>query len=74
MNEQLLKIHGPGNCHICGKPRAAAGEAICSYPHGLVPQEEVAPGMFSWKEPSSSNGQSEDGQHCSGANSGSQDR
>lgn len=47
----LLKVHGSGNCHICGEPRAAKGSQWCSYPHAMLPDKEVAPGMWSWRGP-----------------------
>lgn len=50
----LLEIHGDGFCHICGAPRAGKGLSICSYPHGMIPDEPVDPanpdGMWTWKE------------------------
>jgi len=45
---ELRSIHGDGLCHICGKPKAEAGLDICSYPHAMFPDKEVAPGMMSW--------------------------
>lgn len=52
MDDRLREIHGDGICHICGKPKAAAGSEFCSYPHALVPVEQVASGMSAWAEPS----------------------
>lgn len=43
------EIHGDGNCHICGKPMAGKGSDYCSYPHGMVPVEEVGAGMWAWE-------------------------
>lgn len=50
----LLKVHGDGNCHICGYPkRYPHKNFFCSYPHGMLP---VAPilkdreeGFWSWE-------------------------
>lgn len=50
-SEQLLKVHGPSNCHICGKPRAGKGSEICSYPHGMIPVAAVCEGMAAWEFP-----------------------
>lgn len=41
MRDELLAIHGAGDCHICGKPKAGAGSIYCSYPHGMVPDKAV---------------------------------
>lgn len=51
----LKSVHGEGDCHICGKPKASAGSNYCSYPHGRVPEKAVDPehpeGFWTWKEP-----------------------
>lgn len=47
----LLKIHGPEKCHICGHSKMGAGEVYCSYPHGMTPDKEVSLGMWTWKQP-----------------------
>jgi len=47
--ERLVEIHGSGNCHICGEPKVKEGKGICSYPHRMLPDEEVSPGMWSWR-------------------------
>ena len=46
---QLRGIHGDGNCHICGKPKVAEGSINCSYPHAMLPDQEISPGMWSWR-------------------------
>jgi hypothetical protein len=55
IQERLLKIHGDGICHICGKPKAGKGRSICSYPHGRLPVAPVNPaqpkGFWSWETP-----------------------
>ena len=40
-----------GNCHICGWPKDEEGSPLCSYPHAMVPDKEVSPGMWTWKRP-----------------------
>lgn len=50
MDDELLKIHGPDKCHIFGKPYAGAGKIHCSYPHGLLPKEQVY-GVWTWEPP-----------------------
>ena len=45
----LRGIHGDGNCHICGKPKVAKGSPVCSYPHAMLPDKEISPGMWSWR-------------------------
>ena len=49
------EIHGDGNCHICGKPKAGEGNSVCSYPHGMVPDKAVdadhPEGFWTWKLP-----------------------
>ena len=49
----LLKIHGDGNCHICGQPKISEGADICSYPHGMIPVKAVDPehpeGFWAWE-------------------------
>lgn len=51
----LRDVHSDGNCHICGKPKAAAGASICSYPHGMLPTGPVDPraprGFWAWQCP-----------------------
>lgn len=48
----LIEIHGKGKCHICKKPKAGPGEMICSYPHGMIPEQPIGDtGMWSWKRP-----------------------
>lgn len=51
----LIEIHGPDNCHICGKPKVGAGGIFCSYPHGMIPERAVDPkhpeGFWTWKLP-----------------------
>lgn len=51
----LEEIHGTGNCHICGKPKAGEGDSVCSYPHGMVPAAPVDPsqpnGFWAWEQP-----------------------
>ena len=43
---ELLRVHGAGDCHICGKPKAS------SYPHGRLPAKFVdqnhPEGMWTW--------------------------
>ena len=51
----LREVRGDELCHICGKPRAERGGEWCSYPHALIPTEQVAPGMWAWSEPSPTN-------------------
>ena len=46
--EELLKIHGDRDCHICGRPKIAKGANTCSYPHAMVPVEQVSEGMWAW--------------------------
>ena len=47
----LQKIHGSGNCHICGKPKIGKGNENCSYPHGMIPDKLVDEDniFWSWK-------------------------
>lgn len=51
----LEKIHGKEDCHICGKPKAGQGSIVCSYPHGMVPDQAVdqehPEGFWTWKSP-----------------------
>jgi hypothetical protein len=55
----LQEIHGDGNCHICGKPKAGEGENICSYPHGMMSDKAVdaehPEGFWTWKMPEATN-------------------
>ena len=30
--DELLEVHGDGNCHICGKPKIAAGSPDLQLP------------------------------------------
>lgn len=50
---ELLRVHGAGDCHICGKPKASGGSPICSYPHGRLPAKLVdqnhPEGMWTWR-------------------------
>lgn len=50
--DDLIKIHGDGICHICGKPKIAKGLSICSYPHAMVPikavDEKHPDGCWTW--------------------------
>jgi hypothetical protein len=52
---QLLRIHGDGDCYICGKPRIGPGSDICSYPHGMLPTQPADPkhrdGFWHWEYP-----------------------
>jgi len=56
VEQRLLEVHGDGNCHICGKLKRLEGLSICSYPHGMLPDEPVSlehpEGFWSWKLPS----------------------
>ncbi len=53
--DELLRVHGDGNCHICGKPKRQPGGFTCSYPHGMVPERAIDPnhpnGFWSWEYP-----------------------
>jgi hypothetical protein len=49
--QELLKVHGLGNCHVCGQPKTGTGDVHCSYPHGMLPKEQITPGMWSWEAP-----------------------
>lgn len=48
----IEEVHGAGNCHICGKPKIAAGSSTCSYPHGMMPikavDHEHPDGFWTW--------------------------
>lgn len=56
IEEKLLEVHGEGDCHICGKPRAGKGSDICSYPHGMLPPAPIdknhPEGFWGWERPS----------------------
>ena len=41
--QQLIRVHGRGKCHICGKPKAEGVDenSVCSYPHGMLPVKPV---------------------------------
>ena len=55
---RLFRVHGYGNCHICGKPKIEQGEMWCSYPHGRLPTATVNPNKRSfwvWDKPNASN-------------------
>lgn len=61
MNEieaRLLALHGKGNCHICGMPKAGEGSLTCSYPHAMLPDKPIkgADGMWSWVTPRQGSG------------------
>jgi hypothetical protein len=40
-----------GCCQVCGWPEEEGGWVCCSYPHAMVPDQEMSPGMWSWKFP-----------------------
>ena len=52
---ELLRIHGDGNCHICGEPKTGPTSGPCSYPHGRMPVKVVDPkrpnGFWTWGYP-----------------------
>lgn len=54
IRDDLLAVHGDGNCHICGQPRIAEGLGICSYPHARLPVKPVdsgsPAGFWEWCE------------------------
>lgn len=49
---ELIRIHGEGLCHICGKPKIEEGSDICSYPHAMLPLAPSDPnnpdGFWTW--------------------------
>lgn len=53
--DDLLKIHGNENCHVCGNPKVDRGALHCSYPHGMVPDKEISEAMMTWKMPEQPN-------------------
>ncbi len=54
-NQELLEIHGDGNCHICNQPKIGPGGGYCSYPHGRIPVKAIddkhPEGFWAWEYP-----------------------